>query len=75
MSAELTLNERAELERLRHENRQLLMEREILSKAATRFPRETHRTRGRIRARSALRIRKSESGHPRDHEDFKRIPK
>jgi transposase len=31
---ELTINEREELERLRRENRQLLMEREILSKAA-----------------------------------------
>src|ERR1700727_1086867 len=30
---ELTINEREELERLRRENRQLLMEREILSKA------------------------------------------
>ena len=39
--AELTLNERAELERLRRENRQLLMEREILSKAAAWFPQET----------------------------------
>lgn len=38
---ELTINEREELERLRRENRQLLMEREILSKAAAWFAQET----------------------------------
>src|SRR5215475_15207422 len=42
VSEELTINERAELERLRRENRQLLMEREILSKAAAWFAQETH---------------------------------
>ena len=42
VSAELTINERAELERLRRENRQLLMEREILSKAAAWLPQETY---------------------------------
>lgn len=40
-SGELTINEREELERLRRENRQLLMEREILSKAAAWFAQET----------------------------------
>jgi transposase len=38
---ELTINEREELERLRRENRHLLMEREILSKAAAWFAQET----------------------------------
>lgn len=41
-SGELTINERAELERLRRENRQLLMEREILSRAAAWSAQETH---------------------------------
>ena len=40
-AGELTTNEREELERLRRENRQLLMEREILSKAAAWFAQET----------------------------------
>ena len=39
--AELTLNEREELKRLRRENKQLLLEREILAKAAAWFARET----------------------------------
>ncbi|MGD9878817.1 transposase [Reyranella sp.] len=37
----LTTGERDELSRLRHENRQLKLEREILSKAAAWFARET----------------------------------
>jgi transposase len=37
----LTVDEREELERLRRENRQLLIEREILSKAAAWFAQET----------------------------------
>ena len=37
----LTTNEREELARLRRENRQLKLEREILSKAAAWFARET----------------------------------
>lgn len=41
VSADLTINERAELERLRRENRVLLMEREILSKNAAWFVPET----------------------------------
>jgi len=41
VGAELTINERAELERLRRENRQLRMERESLSKAAAWFAQET----------------------------------
>lgn len=40
-SAELTINERAELERLRRENRVLLMEREMLSKTAAWFAPDT----------------------------------
>ena len=39
---ELTSDERAELVRLRRENRQLRQERDILSKAAAWFPRETN---------------------------------
>ena len=38
----LTTAEREELNRLRRENRQLKLEREILSKAAAWFARETH---------------------------------
>ena len=38
----LTTSERAELNRLRRENRQLRVEREILSKAAAWFARETN---------------------------------
>ena len=38
----LTTAERQELSRLRHENRQLRQEREILSKAAAWFARETN---------------------------------
>ncbi len=38
----LTTTERAELGRLRRENRQLRLEREILSKAAAWFARETN---------------------------------
>jgi transposase len=41
-TTQLTLNERAELERLRRENRRLLMEREILSRAAAWFARDNH---------------------------------
>jgi transposase len=41
-SAELTINERAELEWLRREHRQLLMEREVLSKTAAWFAQEAH---------------------------------
>jgi transposase len=40
-TGDLSINEREELERLRRENRQLLMEREILSKAAAWFAQET----------------------------------
>jgi transposase len=54
----LTGAEREELTKLRRENRQLKLEREILSKAAAWFAQETRRT------RSALRIRESEPGHP-----------
>jgi transposase len=39
----LTPSEREELGRLRRENRQLLLDREILSKAAAWFARETNR--------------------------------
>ena len=38
----LTSHERDELKRLRRENKQLRIEREILSKAAARFARETN---------------------------------
>jgi transposase len=38
----LTTDEREELRRLRRENKQLRLEREILSKAAAWFARETH---------------------------------
>ena len=38
----LTTGERAELERLRRENRQLHMEREILKKATAFFAKESH---------------------------------
>jgi transposase len=38
----LTTAEREELSRLRRENRQLRLEREMLSKAAARFARETN---------------------------------
>jgi transposase len=38
---DLTLNEREELKRLRRENKQLQLEREILAKAAAWFARET----------------------------------
>ncbi len=41
----LRTSEREELSRLRRENRQLKMDREILSKAATWFARETNSTR------------------------------
>jgi len=41
VNTELTVNERAELEQLRRENRRLLMEREILSKAGAWFAQET----------------------------------
>jgi transposase len=41
VNMELTINERAELEQLRRENRQLLMEREILSKSGAWFAHET----------------------------------
>src|SRR5215204_2078974 len=52
----LTTAEREELNRLRRENRQLKVEREILSKAAAWFARETSRPR--------VRIRERELGHP-----------
>ncbi|MEQ8438038.1 MAG: transposase [Ilumatobacter fluminis] len=39
----LDVDERAELERLRKENRELKMDREILRKAAAYFARETNR--------------------------------
>ena len=39
----LDADERAELERLRKENRELKMDREILRKAAAYFARETNR--------------------------------
>ena len=39
----LTASEREELDRLRRENRQLRLDREILSKAAAWFARETNR--------------------------------
>jgi transposase len=39
----LDVDERAELERLRKENRELRMDREILRKAAAHFARETSR--------------------------------
>lgn len=39
----LDADERAELERLRNENRELRMDREILRKAAAYFARETNR--------------------------------
>ena len=41
--ASLTPSEREELDRLRRENRQLRLDREILSKAAAWFARETNR--------------------------------
>lgn len=42
LSAELTIGERAELERLRRENRRLLLEREFLSRAVAWCAQETH---------------------------------
>lgn len=42
-SGALDADERAELERLRKENSELRMDREILRKAAAYFARETHR--------------------------------
>ena len=53
----LRTSEREELSRLRRENRQLKMDREILSKAAAWFARETN---------CGVRIRKSESGSVSD---------
>lgn len=53
----LTSEDRQELSRLRRENRQLKLEREILSKAAARFLRKRA-----PRHRSALRIREGKPG-------------
>ena len=58
----LTSNEREELRRLWRENKQLCIEREILSKAAAWFARETYlrvRTGRPTRYREKLRVRKS----------------
>ena len=46
----LTTGERTELRRLRRENRQLRMDREILAKAAARFARETETPPGSSRS-------------------------
>ena len=43
----LTSVEREELKKLRRENRQLKLEREILAKATAWFARETHSTPGK----------------------------
>ena len=57
----LTTVERAELRKLRKENRQLRVEREILAKAAAWFARRA------IRFPRSLQVRESESGRRSNH--------
>ena len=59
----LTTTEREELNRLRRENRQLRVEREILSKAAAWFARETNAIPAKGSASSAITRRATRSSH------------